>query len=433
MIKKFGLPAFIILGLLLSGCSPSSGQNLPTSLPTQVVPTQTSPAPVTPLPPSETPTAVPPTVTTTPPLENPIQHFPAGQEFTVTNIHMIDTMTGWAIGSLAGVGDHVLYTSDGASTWKDVTPPEEQALNADRKFAIGFFQDAKTAWVTYAIFTGSPVPARAVIWRTSDGGLTWQASQPLDLTGLSEIYIPSDLQIFAGQAGWLLVHVGVGMNHDYVVLYRTADGGASWSRIIDPYTDGGIQSCTKTSMMFTDATHGWLTGDCNGVKAGALLYKTSDAGSSWQEVTLPEPPSYPGLFSNESMVACGSYDPFFFSNDTGHLGVNCHDFSGTQITYSYYLYTTQDGGITWTSSSYPGLRIYFFSEEVGWALSKKIQLTTNGGKTWKPISDVTWTPQMDFVSEQVGWAVATAGEEVALVKTDNGGAKWTLLIPTVGP
>ena len=433
MDKKFGLTAFIILGLLLPGCSPSSGQNLPTSLPTQVAPTLTSPAPATSLPASETPTSVPPTVTATPPPENPIQHFASGQVFTVTNIHMINTTTGWAIGSLVGVGDHVLITADGASTWKDVTPPEEQALNADRKLAIGFFQDAKTAWVTYAIFTGSPVPAQAVVWRTSDGGVTWQASEPLDLTGLSDIYEPSDLQVVAGQAGWLLVHVGAGMNHDYVVIYRTADGGASWSRIIDPYTDGGIQSCTKTGMLFTDATHGWLTGDCNGVKAGALLYKTNDAGSAWQEVPLPEPTSYPGLFSDQSMVACGSYNPFFFSNGTGYLSVNCHDFQGTQITYSYYLFTTLDGGNSWTSTSYPGLGIYFFSVEVGWASSKKIQLTTDGGKTWKPISDVSWTPQMDFVSEQLGWAVATSGEEVALVKTDNGGANWTLLVPTVGP
>ena len=432
MIKKIVFPVLIILGLLSSGCSPSSGQNLPTSLPTGVSPTQTAPAPVTPLPASETPTSVPPTETATPSPENPIQHFASGQEFTVTSIHMIDATTGWALGSLVGVGDHVLTTADGASTWKDVTPPEEQATNADRKLAIGFFQDAKTAWVTYAIFTGSPVPTRAVVWRTSNGGTTWQASQPLDLTGLTEIYEPSDLQFVAGQAGWLLVHVGVGMNHDYVAIYRTADGGASWSRVIDPYTDGGIQSCTKTSMLFTDASHGWLTGDCNGVKAGALLYKTIDAGSTWQEVTLPEPPSYPGLFSNESMVACGSYNPFFFKNDIGHLSVNCHDFQGTQITLSYYLYTTQDGGNTWTSTSYSGEGIYFFSMEVGWALSNKIQLTTDGGKTWKPISDVSWTPQMDFVSEQLGWAVAIAGEEVGLVKTDNGGAKWTLLIPTVG-
>lgn len=433
MIKHAALTIATILVVILAGCTSTSGINLPTSVPTQISPTQVIPTPATPPPPTETPTTILPTPTTTTPPENPIQHFPTGQEFTVTSIYMIDSNSGWAIGGLVGAGDHVLFTTDGASTWKDVTPPEGQAAAEERKFAIGFFQDAKTAWVTYAINTGNPVPTQAVVWHTSDGGTTWQASQPLDLTGLSEIYVPSNLQFVAGQSGWLLVHVGVGMNHDYVAFYRSTDGGLSWSRILDPYNDGGIQSCTKTSMLFTDATHGWLTGDCNGVKAGVLLYNTTDAGSTWQEVSLPEPPSYPGLFSNESQVACGSYNPFFFGNDLGHLNVKCQDFSGTQITYSYYLYTTQDGGNSWTSVSYPGQSLYFFSADTGWALASKIQRTTDGGKTWTAISDVTWTPQMDFVSEQIGWAVATAGQEVALVKTDNGGAKWTMLITTVGP
>jgi photosystem II stability/assembly factor-like uncharacterized protein len=169
------------------------------------------------------------------------------------------------------VGDHVLFTTDGGSTWKDVTPPESEAASGDRKTAIGFFQDAKTAWVTYANYVGYPVPTQVVVWHTADGGAIWQASQPLDVQGLSEIFVPSDLQFVLGQTGWLLVHVGVGMNHDYVALYHSLDGGINWSRILDPYNDGGIQSCTKSAMLFTDLTHGWLTGDCNGVKAGVLL------------------------------------------------------------------------------------------------------------------------------------------------------------------
>lgn len=429
MIKRTFLPALAILSIILAGCASPSSINQPTTIPTQVPATQTPQPTNTSVSPSPTPIIASPTAT---PPENPIQHFPAGQEFTITSIHMIDATRGWGIGGLAGVGDHVLYTTDGGSTWKDVTPPEEEAVSGERKIAIGYFQDANTSWVTYAINTGNPVPTQAVVWRTSDGGASWQTSQPLDLSGLSEIYYPSDLQIISGQSGWLLVHVGVGMNHDYVVLYRTSDGGVSWSRILDPYNDGGIQSCTKTAMLFTDATHGWLTGDCNGVKAGVELFNTTDAGSTWQEVTLPAPSSAPTLFSDMN-VACGSYDPFFFGNDLGHLSVRCSNFSSTQITYSYYIYTTQNGGGTWTAASYPGNALYFFSADTGWALANKIQLTSDGGKTWTPISDVTWTPQMNFISEEIGWAVATVGQEVALVKTDNGGAKWTILIPTIGP
>jgi photosystem II stability/assembly factor-like uncharacterized protein len=352
----------------------------------------------------------------------------------VTHIDMIDTTSGWAIGSLsAQTGDHVLFTADGGSTWKDVTPPEPQPAADQQKAAVGFFQDKLTAWVTYSTGGGVPVPNSPVVWHTTNGGTSWSASQPLDVTNLNEFFMPSSLQFVGGQNGWLLVHVGAGMMHDYVAIFRSSDGGMTWTRIIDPYIDGGIQSCGKNAMLFTDATHGWLTGDCYGVKAGALLFKTSDAGSTWQEVNLPEPSSYPGIFSNEAQVGCGTYDPFFFGNDLGHLSVNCKDYQGTQITSTYFIYTTQDGGSTWTSATYPGEALYFFSADTGWALAAKIQLTTDGGKTWKAISDVTWTPQMDFISEQIGWAVATADNQVALVYTNDGGARWSELSPSVGP
>jgi photosystem II stability/assembly factor-like uncharacterized protein len=435
MIKKLSFPFLLcIIILSLSSCVTAGAPGVNTSVPTSIPPTLTVSPTSTPLPPTGTPTAVPPTSTATPTPENAIQHFPSGQDFTVTAIHMVDANTGWAIGGLVNVGDHVLITTDGGSTWKDVTPPEAEAISGERKSAKGFFQDAHSAWVIYAMNAGYPVLTQAVVWHTSDGGATWQASQPLDLTGLSEIFVPSDLQFVAGQSGWQLVHVGVGMNHDYIALYRSTDGGANWSRIQDPYNDTSlIMSCSKNAMLFTDTTHGWLTGDCNGVKAGVLLYKSTDAGSTWQAVTLPTPANAPGLYDLESPNACGSYDPSFFGNDLGYLSVRCANFGGSPVTYTYYLYTTQNGGSTWTSSTYPGADLYFFSADTGWALSPKIQHTTDGGATWKAISDVTWSAQFDFISEQIGWGVAHAGDQVALVKTDNGGSTWIELTPAVGP
>jgi photosystem II stability/assembly factor-like uncharacterized protein len=427
-----------LLVLALAGCAAAATPLQPGGQPTSLPPTQTPAPTATSVPPTETPTKIPPTqiatATATATPADVIQHYPSGQDFTVTSIDMIDANTGWAIGSLtAQTGDHVLVTADGGNTWKDVTPPEPASPADQPKAAVGYFQDKLTAWVTYSAGGGVPVPSNPVVWHTSDGGNSWSASQPLDVTNLNEFFVPSSLQFVAGQDGWLLVHVGAGMMHDYVAIYRSSDGGMSWTRIIDPYIDGGIQSCSKTAMLFTDATHGWLTGDCNGVKAGALLFKTSDAGSSWQEVNLPEPVNYPGIFAVDTQDACGTYDPFFFGNDLGHLSVTCKDYSKNPITSTYFIYTTQDGGNTWTSAAYPGEALYFISADTGWALAAKIQLTKDGGKTWAPISDVTWTPQMDFISEQIGWAVATDNNQVALVYSDDGGARWSELSPSVGP
>ncbi len=432
MIKK--MPLFIVLcvsAVLLASCVTSGTPIAVTSIPTSLPSTATTAPSPTPLPPTETSTPVPPTPAATTPPEDIIQHFPSGQEFTVTAISMVDANLGWSIGGLgAKVGDHVLTTTDGGNTWTDVTPPESAPAADQQKAATGYFLDANTAWVTYFINGGNPVPAAPVVWHTTDGGANWTASHPLDVTGLSEIYVPSDLRFYGQATGWLLVHVGVGMNHDYVVIYRSEDGGTSWSRILDPFGDGGIQGCSKNAMKFTSPTRGWLTGDCNGVKAGVLLFETNDAGATWQPVTLPGPAGAPDLFNNQNL-ACGSYDPFFFGNDLGVMSVRCANFGSAAVTYSYYIYTTQDGGATWSGASSPGDALYFFTGATGWALAPKIQQTTDGGKTWKPISDVSWTGQFDFVSETVGWSIATAGDQVALVKTDNGGTRWTLLVPTV--
>jgi photosystem II stability/assembly factor-like uncharacterized protein len=246
--------------------------------------------------------------------------------------------------------------------------------------------------------------------------------------------MPDALQFISSQYGWFLVHVGRGTFHDYIALFHSTDSGATWSRIQDPWNDpSGIMSCSKTGMLFTDANHGWLTGDCEGVMAGVLLYKSIDAGYTWQTVTLPAPLSAPSLFDEGAQEACGSYDPFFFGNNLGHMNVQCFNYSISPVTYSYYIYTTKDGGGTWSSAEYSGKSLYFYSPDTGWALASTIQRTSDGGVTWTPVSTVSWTPEMDFISEQIGWVVATAGDQIALVKTITGGEHWIKLSPVVGP
>lgn len=442
MFRKISFfAAFVLLILVLSSCRPSTSvspsptpplatpavppaspvpQASPTTGQPTAEPTMIEPSPTVPVEPS--PTSLPP--------GDVIAHFPAGQEIALTFINMIDKDLGWGIGGLVGVGDHVLVTKDGGSTWADVTPPEPVAPEGKRKSAIGYFPDTSTAWVTYYGLENLML-AEPVVWRTQDGGQTWQASQPLDVSGLEETYQPSHL-IFSGQdTGWLLVHVGVGMNHDYVVLYKTEDSGQTWSRLIDPYGDSGIQSCAKTGLIFPDTQNGWLTGDCGGVAAGALLFHSGDGGLTWQSVTLPSPAVTPDLLDNPS-AACGTYSPVFFDAQNGKLVVQCTNYTQDPPTKASYLYSTTDGGATWTSGPYPGGTLLMIDANTGWALEQEIFQTLDGGATWTDLGSVTWQGQFDFVDAQTGWAVARSGDQLALVNTTDGGATWAELHPKIG-
>ena len=63
-------------------------------------------------------------------------------------------------------------------------------------------------------------------------------------------------------------------------LFRTTDGGASWSRVAAP-------SAGWTYLGFTDATHGVALGNFGtGGRQDSRLYYTTDGGASYHYVPI---------------------------------------------------------------------------------------------------------------------------------------------------
>ncbi|MBF8284907.1 MAG: hypothetical protein HW378_3822 [Anaerolineales bacterium] len=416
----------------------------PTRAPATQLPLSPSPAP-SPATPAASPTAPASTPETGGPAINPIAHLTAGQPVTVTAIHMLDATTGWAVAT-GGVGDpddHLLRTTDGGATWRDVTPPENNDPSAPLgKGATAFFLDASAAWVTYYDRTAGPAVSSPVVWRTTDAGQTWAASRTLNVSD-GEFYSPSDIVFVDVRTGWLLVHAGAGMMHDYVFVFATSDGGQTWERIVDPFTDTLPQSCGKTAMIFADAQTGWVTGDCQGVQPGApYLQKTTDGGRTWGAVELAPPADAPELFKTDT-TACGTYAPVAFSPESMVVAMQCNDFNTGR--FSSFLYTTADGGQTWTIHSLPALfsSATFISAETGWVKARQndfpegpsdLYQTLNGGQTFAKIKTLNWLgSQFSFISAQVGWAVARSHEGSALVTTTDGGKTWKEIKPQIAP
>jgi photosystem II stability/assembly factor-like uncharacterized protein len=387
--------------------------------------------------PSPTSTQLPPTASPTP-TANPLipSRLDAGTAIDILRLEMFDAQNGWGIGGPRATGSagRVFRTGDGGNSWVEVTPPEaaESAAALGSMAAIGYFADPQTAWVTYHASIPSGVPENPVVWRTFDGGRSWQPSSPLPTAGLTETYWASHILFLESGNnqwdGWLLVHVGAGMNHDYVALYHTADNGATWMRIIDPMIDGGIQSCTKTGLAFTDVQNGWLTGNCNGVRAGAFLFKTADGGATWIPVALPVPEDHPDLFTAEQ-YACAVRAPFLL-NDQVFLGVECSDMGDPSAAPLAYMYHGAAAAAL-LPYTYPGGDIFTLDGHRIWALGLEIYRTDDAGLTWSRVSEVTWEAQFDFVTSTLGWAAVHKDSEYGLVRTDDGGAFWTQLAPVV--
>ncbi len=468
------LAGFLILAFVAAACAPGTTvlpTNAPataaTAAPTTVPPTvaiAASPtAPATAVPTTAAPaTATPATVTAAPsetaapagqtpkapagspvPVAAAMAHLTAGQVLTITTMRMLDAKAGWATGGLASTGDHVLTTADGGQTWHDVTPPQP-APSADQiapSGATALFSNATTAWVVYGNFSSAPPPT-VTVWRTTDGGQTWTGSQPIDLSTLggADYFQPSDLRFLPdGRTGWFLAHLGAGMMHDYFTVMKTTDGGQTWTRLIDPTADGP-QSCYKTGLQFTDAQNGWLTGDCAGVAPGLFLMRSTDSGVTWNPVALPAPASQPDIYTRQD-AGCGSYSLRFFDPQTALLSVSCLIMSTNSISTTHFIYSTTDGGQTWTSNPSPARTLTFINPQVGWALATgeggsqpfALSLTQDGGHTWTTVKQLAWTGQLSFVDPQDGWAVAQADQAISLVKTTDAGRTWQAVTPKIAP
>ncbi len=372
-------------------------------------------------------TAQPPTPT---PQATPIAPLLPGQAVSLDHIWMIDVDHGWGIGGATPESaDHILRTGDGGQTWQDVTPPEPQPEDGQEKTAIGAFLDSDTGWVIYAYRQFHIIP-QANVWSTQDGGATWTPSAPLAIGALFEFFSPSNLTFIDPQHGWVMVHAGAGMMHDYMSLYRTVDGGRTWDEVVEAGGDQ-IQVCPKTGMAFADADHGWITRDCGGVMDGAFVDVTFDGGSQWSSVQLPVPSTEPHLF-NSGAAACAVSSPWLFSPEQGALAVRC--VTGPSATDVHpFLYTTSNSGSTWQATRYPGGDLRFFDQQTALGLSRTIALTRDGGRTWKRLKTVNWDGQFSFVDVQTGWAVARDQGQVALVKTVDGGRTWQEINPAIVP
>ncbi len=335
----------------------------------------------------------------------------------LSSIHMVDTGIGWAVTDKG----HILRTIDGGVHWKDVTPKYPSTLPIPiQQSVVANFLDASSAWTAVS----NADAAATLIFRTSDGGQTWQNTIVPTATVVQINFVDF-------QHGWILSKHPVSTYAETIDVFRSADGGRTWVKVASAFASsldipppGQLPfSGMKTGLGFLNATTGWVTGSypLNGY---ILLYATHDGGSTWNPQKLP-------LSPEEASAHISISPPMFFNTTDGLLPVSFDTGGGSSLD----VYVTHDGGTTWKGTT-PVAALAsvsaFIDVDHGWASDGNLLYkTVDGGQSWTKLSASTNFKNvsgLDFVSSNIGWAIASTGSNSSsLLKTMDGGLTWTVI------
>lgn len=422
---------FIILAvLLLAACSslreqidPSPTVTDPVILPqttdTEAAFTQLDPT-STPLPPSETPEPVQPSPTVEfIELGDPFPLLPPGYKISLEYVELVTTDMGWGTAPGSDGIVHILRTDDGGYEWREITPPQPLTPHSFNLHPSVHFHDREYGWASY---NGTDL-----IWTTHDGGRTWQ---PFRLE--YEALLGGLIHSLDRDQVWFFQYIGGGMMKVHTVVYHSEDGGRTWTKLLDPYTDIVIQGFDKTGVEFVNTQYGWLTRDFWGVTPFISLEITEDGGELWESLEMPPPPSASDLFST---CMCGLYDPRLFSESVGSLRLTCQCESFETPLIKSYLYTTSDGGGSWEIEYIPEGDLHYAAPGIIYIIGREIYRSEDIGVNWDFIKTVYWDGQLSFVGDEVALGIAhcTDDDESALVKTINGCQTFQIIKPKLLP
>jgi len=176
-------------------------------------------------------------------------------------------------------------------------------------------------------------------------------------------------------------------------------------------------------------------------RAGAQkIVGTCLVGLGLAACTAPSTPSHasatPSATSVEPTTALDSNQPYPYPNQEMEFPTPQ---VGWLIAGYQWLYVTHDGGVSW-KRSYKGpdepRRVDAIGRSDAWVMAVTptrnepvgILRTTDGGEKWSTLAEPRGEvlSAIDFLSPTVGWALTTAG---SVLESDDGGKRWSVMKP----
>jgi photosystem II stability/assembly factor-like uncharacterized protein len=311
----------------------------------------------------------------------------------------------------AGSGHHGARGHDqgGPLSWR------ESVIDEDQNFRGLDAVDRRTAWVTGESLTDGG-PGR--VFRTTDGGRTWEDVSPPGTDGLSF----RDVEARSAQRAVILA-IGEG---DASRIYRTTDGGATWDAAFVNDDPHAFYDCMA---FYPGGRRGLAVSDP--VAGKFRILATHDSGRSWTVLPNDGMPAAPTEFG---FAASG--DCLVTAGHTAYLG------SGGGAAR---VFRSDDFGLTWTAtdSTLPAgnaagvFALAFRTPNKGVAVGGDFAKPANGvdavattgnGRTWRNVGDLTHLAEDAAFVPRHGHRLIVTGDFGGVRGTsvsDNDGRTWT--------
>lgn len=235
-------------------------------------------------------------------------------------------------------------------------------------------------------------------------------------------------------------------------IYRTTDGGNTWTRTSGPevysnlqfiqpqigfaqgpqsfaFTLNGGQSWTKKPLNVFPKDIFFLSTSTGFLASPSGLYKTTDTGNTWNKINSQ---SAHTIFFLDNLHGFIYSSPMVYkTDDAGNRWQPVGEIAVSGNDENWYLFqfldnkngmllggntfaTTTDGGVTWNKKQFDDKihDMHFFSKDVGYLMTRKeIFKTTDGGASWvrscKVVKAMLW--EFYFLNVNTGWAVGSNG------------------------
>jgi hypothetical protein len=157
-----------------------------------------------------------------------------------------------------------------------------------REGAVGISPVNARVAVAAGILNERGAPARILVWRTSDGGVTWAraAELPLEIDGVAFTghYDPAIAFDATGRAFLAAVATTSTRAITSIVVFRSTDGGATWTGLYARPINGLTQDKPWIAVDGANGTLHLIWGEFRFGGGGAVFHaRSTDAGATWAE------------------------------------------------------------------------------------------------------------------------------------------------------